>query len=268
MHFSKEICMGNLSSKGGFCNSEFFSTKRFIIMSANPTYTSKYGIYHILHSHKLSLSPQPTPQPSYSFPLNKHRNPQDLQNLERLSLILIITTELSNYLGIDNKTLAEFLINLHQKSSLPAEFKKIIASHGIEFSDSLIMSIDQLVFTMHPKYKDDRNKRESGDDGRDGKGMDLDTKARMFKVLALPDREAPPVWEEEDGEEKNGNKGKEPNTIDDMMALLEDLGPKSKEKRGGGGAKGDALAFLEGRGRNFGAEIGNKVMNRMILAAI
>ncbi|CUS14489.1 unnamed protein product [Tuber aestivum] len=167
---------------------------------------------------------------------------EDLQNLEYLSLVSKITTELGNHLGIDDKTLAEFIINLHQQASSPEEFKKIIASHGVDFPDSLITSIDRLVLTMHPKHKNKRSKG-SGDKDNEGakKGMDLDTKTRVFKGLALPDKEVPPMWEGDYGEEEDGRK-REPNAIDDMMAMLENLESKSKRKEGG---NGDALAFLE-----------------------
>ncbi|PUU82695.1 P-loop containing nucleoside triphosphate hydrolase protein [Tuber borchii] len=162
---------------------------------------------------------------------------EDLQNLEYLSLVSKITTELGNHLGIDDKTLAEFIINLHQQANSPKEFKKIIASHGVDFPDSLITSIDRLVLTMHPTHKKKRSKG-SGDHGEEEmkkKGMDLDTKARVFKGLALPDKEVPPAWEKE----------REPNAIDDMMAMLENLESKSKKTGGDGGGSGDALAFLE-----------------------
>ncbi|CAZ80890.1 unnamed protein product [Tuber melanosporum] len=107
---------------------------------------------------------------------------EDLQNLEYLSLVSKITTELGNHLGIDDKTLAEFVINLHQQTSSPEEFKKIIASHGVDFPDSLITSIDRLVLTMHPKHKNKRSKG-SGDGSEEGtkKEMDLDTKARNLE---------------------------------------------------------------------------------------
>ena len=51
---------------------------------------------------------------------------------------------------------------------------------------------------MHPKHKKMRSKR-SGDHEEEmrKKGMDLDTKARVFKGLALPDKEVPSAWEKE-----------------------------------------------------------------------
>ncbi|KAH8154787.1 uncharacterized protein LAJ45_01318 [Morchella importuna] len=163
-----------------------------------------------------------------------------LQNLEYFSLVSKITTELSNHLGINDKTLSEFIINLHDTSGSPAEFKTAIAAMGVEFPDSLITSVDRLILTMHPKHK---NKRKEAKEDGEKKGMDLDTKSRVFKGLALPDRELP--WK--DDEEQDEGKGKD--AIDDMMSMLENLEGKAKgkapqaSKPAAGGD--DLLGFLE-----------------------
>ena len=77
----------------------------------------------------------------------------DLASLELLSLVSKITSELQNHLGINDKTLAEFVINQHEEcgGKLP-EFKSAMAALGAEFPNSLVESIDRLVLTMHPKY--------------------------------------------------------------------------------------------------------------------
>lgn len=168
----------------------------------------------------------------------------DLQNLEYLSLVSKITTELSNHLGINDKTLSEFIINLHDSASSPQEFKASIAAMGVEFPDSLVTSIDRLILTMHPKHKNKRAARDGNDGAR--KGMDLDTKSRVFKGLALPDREV--SWNDDndnDAPAATAPKGR-PDAIDDMMVMLENLESKAKgkekEKLSGGD---EALAFLE-----------------------
>jgi hypothetical protein len=78
----------------------------------------------------------------------------DLASLELLSLVSRVTSELQNYLGISDKTLAEFVIDQHLKCNghFP-EFKKGLDEMGAEFPQSLMESIDRLVLTMHPKYK-------------------------------------------------------------------------------------------------------------------
>ena len=129
-------------------------------------------------------------------------------------------------MGINDKTLAEFIISLHQQTSSPEEFKKIIALHGVDYPDPPITTIDRLVLTMHAEHKNKRSKGSVGGGGEEGakKGMDQDTKARAFKGLALPDKEVPPAWEGDYGEEEEKRKRKrEPNALDDMMAMLENL---------------------------------------------
>lgn len=197
----------------------------------------------------------------------------DLQNLEYLSLVSKITTELSNHLGINDKTLSEFIINLHDSAVSPQDFKASIAAMGVEFPDSLVTSIDRLILTMHPKHKNKRAERDTQDGAR--KGMDLDTKSRVFKGLALPDREVP--WNDDDDGDDDGNDdddddggrnaaagggGAPKDAIDDMMTMLENLEGKAKAKakakaKGKGKEKGkekekeklsgsdEALAFLE-----------------------
>src|SRR4051812_42649525 len=91
----------------------------------------------------------------------------DLQNLELLSLVSKITTELSNHLGITDKTLSEFVINLHGECSSLDQFKSKLAQLGVEFPNSLAETIDRLILTMHPKH---RNKKASNDDGDGGGG--------------------------------------------------------------------------------------------------
>lgn len=173
----------------------------------------------------------------------------DLQNLEYLSLVSKITIELSNYLGITDKTLAEFIINLHLQTKTPAEFRSKIASHGVDFPDSLITSIDRLVLTMHPEHTKAQLKKPEENGGAARKVMDLDTKARVFKALALPDKEVPAAWDEEKppGDSGAGPESGNPSAISDVMAMLEDLEEKSKAggKKGSTNTGGDALAFLE-----------------------
>ncbi|KAF8989471.1 hypothetical protein BDQ17DRAFT_1334065 [Cyathus striatus] len=70
----------------------------------------------------------------------------DLYNFEFLSLVAKITQEIDNYTGINSKTLAEFVINLHdQANSLPA-FKAELIEVGAKFTihSSKI---------LHPKHK-------------------------------------------------------------------------------------------------------------------
>jgi ATP-dependent RNA helicase DHX8/PRP22 len=145
-----------------------------------------------------------------------------LESLELLSLVSKITTELSNHLGINDKTLAEFIINLHGECSSPKEFKQKLEEMGVDFPNSLAESIDRLILTLHPKHK--HKKRGAGEAE---KQRDIDKESRVFKGLALPDRD---VWQEDEYLEKNSKNAPEPDAIDDTLALLEGLGQKARNE--------------------------------------
>ncbi|KAL4913940.1 P-loop containing nucleoside triphosphate hydrolase protein [Aspergillus aurantiobrunneus] len=162
----------------------------------------------------------------------------DLQSLEHLSLISRITNELQNHLGVNDKVLAEFVINQHLKCSSFSEFKNMLEGMGAEFPMSLMESVDRLVLTMHPTYKN-RNKDKTNKDGdASGEGDDMDAlnalekKARVFKGLAVPDREG--GWAEEDYTDVNGQSAEEgdakDSAMDDTFAMLEGLAGKAKTK--------------------------------------
>lgn len=162
----------------------------------------------------------------------------DLQSLEHLSLISRITNELQNHLGVSDKVLAEFIVDQHLKCASFAEFKSMLEGMGAEFPMSLMESVDRLVLTMHPSYKN-RNKdksHENGDGPGAGDDMDalnaLEKKARVFKGLSVPDRDG--GWAEEDYTEANGNGAEEgdakDSAMDDTFAMLEGLAGKARTK--------------------------------------
>jgi ATP-dependent RNA helicase DHX8/PRP22 len=150
----------------------------------------------------------------------------DLASLELLSLVSKVTSELNNHLGVSEKALAEFVIDLHSKCKNLEDFGERMASFEVEFPRSLLESIDRLVWTMHPAYKDKRRKGEDGNGGkslemRSGWETEVDKKAKVFKGLAVPDRE--PVWED-DALEKDAS-----GAMDDTFAMLEGLAGKARE---------------------------------------
>ncbi|THH04368.1 hypothetical protein EW145_g5571 [Phellinidium pouzarii] len=72
----------------------------------------------------------------------------DLYELEVLSLVAKITQEILNYTGIKDKTLAEFVISLHDTSiSLPV-FKQKLKETGADFPDSFVENIDRLILRL------------------------------------------------------------------------------------------------------------------------
>ncbi|EEH40220.1 pre-mRNA-splicing factor ATP-dependent RNA helicase prp22 [Paracoccidioides lutzii Pb01] len=156
----------------------------------------------------------------------------DLESLELFSLISKVTTELQNHLGVNDKTLAEFVIDQHLKCNSFAEFKSALDDIGAEFPQSLIESIDRLVLTLHPKFKDKQKEsskatKQNGDDEvLDG----IERKARVFKGLAVPDKVL--QWGDDDERaEPTSTDDANAGAMDDTFAMLEGLAGKARERK-------------------------------------
>jgi ATP-dependent RNA helicase DHX8/PRP22 len=135
----------------------------------------------------------------------------DLESLELLSLVSKVTSELQNHLGINETTLAEFIIAQRVECASFGEFKEKLVTIGAEFPPSLVESIDRLVQTMHPKFKGKHNGSHGNGEGADGKpARSAEEQTKVFKGLAIPDKEV--------------------EAIDDTLALLESLEPKRSDK--------------------------------------
>ncbi|KAL2078112.1 hypothetical protein ACEWY4_025797 [Coilia grayii] len=77
----------------------------------------------------------------------------ELKQLEYLSLVSKVCTELDNHLGISDKDLAEFVISLAEKNTTFDAFKSVLLKNGAEFTDSLISNLLRLIQTMRPPSK-------------------------------------------------------------------------------------------------------------------
>ncbi|KAK4938803.1 DEAH-box ATP-dependent RNA helicase prp22 [Elasticomyces elasticus] len=163
----------------------------------------------------------------------------DFTSLELLSLVSKVTSELQNHLGINDKTLAEFVIDQHEKcgGNLP-EFKAALAAMGAEFPNSLVESVDRLILTMHPKHKVQKKTEQNGGN-TDMDALDaIGRKARVFKGLSVPDRA--PNWDDYE-DDMVGQKAidetrpPDPGTPaeDDTFALLEGLAGTAKNGTNG-----------------------------------
>jgi ATP-dependent RNA helicase DHX8/PRP22 len=118
----------------------------------------------------------------------------DLYNLEFLSLVAKITQEIDNHTGLNEKSLAEFTINLHEKSNKSLDtFKAKLKENDASFPDSLVENIDRLIFSMHPKYKKKSKSRTTLGKRKkvDGGPTELERQKRMFPGLAMQDKEVP-----------------------------------------------------------------------------
>lgn len=136
----------------------------------------------------------------------------DLLNLELLSLVSKVTSELQNHVGINDKTLAEFLISQRLESDTDDAFRSKLDALGADFPPSLVDSIDRLVQNLHPQFKGKKKVQEEHQPLRT-----FAEKEKVFSGLAVPDK---PVDSGADA-------------IDDTLALLEGLAPKAKGDRAG-----------------------------------
>ncbi|KIW60123.1 hypothetical protein PV05_00364 [Exophiala xenobiotica] len=162
----------------------------------------------------------------------------DFASLELLSLVSKVTSELQNHLGINDKTLAEFVIDQHEKcgGKLP-EFKAALAAMGADFPNSLVESVDRLILTMHPKYK--VQKKSEQNEKSDLEELDaIGRKARVFRGLAVPDREQ--AWDDYEDDmvgQKTIDESRPPDpgtpADDDTFALLEGLAGQTKNGTNG-----------------------------------
>lgn len=137
----------------------------------------------------------------------------DLAELERLSLISKISSELQNHLGVSDKDLAEYVIAQYNESPSLDAFRATFE----DFPASLVDSIDRLVLTLDPARKKKGKNGEANGDGGSGKTDAEGEKSRVFKGLAIKD--------DEPG--MNGH-GKENGALDDDMALLEGMATKRR----------------------------------------
>ncbi|KAM3859369.1 ATP-dependent RNA helicase DHX8-like [Diretmus argenteus] len=108
---------------------------------------------------------------------------EEIERLEYLSLVSKVCTELENHLGISEKDLAEFIIDLAEKHATFDAFKAILLQNGADFTDTLIGNLLRLIQTMRPspsttqpvvKPKSEKEKRKE-----------------TYPALCVPDD---PVW--------------------------------------------------------------------------
>ena len=73
---------------------------------------------------------------------------EELGQLEYLSLVSKVCTELDNHLNMNDKTLAEFVIDLADKNRTMEAFRKALIDNGADFSGGLMRSLFDLVTRM------------------------------------------------------------------------------------------------------------------------
>lgn len=133
-----------------------------------------------------------------------------------------ICTELDNHLGMNDKDLAEFIIDLAETNTTFDTFKKALIENGAEFPDSFISNLLRIIQLMKTSKKTTLN-----DDVFKAKD-EADKLAMKFPGLAMPNKSQKDILEEVVKDEKKDDKKdiKPLNSVaDDMLAELEAFAP-------------------------------------------
>lgn len=147
---------------------------------------------------------------------------EELKQLEHLSLVSKICTELDNHLGLNDKDLAEFIIALAEKNQTFTDFKKVLIENGAEFPDSFITNLLRIIQLMKPPTNSSQKPLKFTE-----KTQDL---AFKFPGLAIANENRPTYENDDDDDDKKDVKKAEPSVADDMMAQLELFAPKNDGK--------------------------------------
>jgi ATP-dependent RNA helicase DHX8/PRP22 len=122
--------------------------------------------------------------------------------------------------GINDKTLAEFVVNLHDESTSLQVFERKLREAGAEFPDTVVKNLDRLILRMHPMHKKSQAFTNTG------RTAEKDKNTRMFPGLALPNQDWKPSVESIPTKEKDPVMKE----VDDLMSQLEQVGKKSRSR--------------------------------------
>ncbi|CAH0718765.1 unnamed protein product, partial [Brenthis ino] len=156
----------------------------------------------------------------------------EVAKLEHLSLVSKICTELDNHLGLNDKDLAEFIIDLADKNPNFEGFKKALIENGAEFPDSFMTNLLRIIQHMKPISNESEKNEE--------KSKQLNPLASKFPGLAIPNDKPSRFSSDDESDEdkhtkritskdifKDESKAKVSsiNVVDEAMAALEALAP-------------------------------------------
>lgn len=118
--------------------------------------------------------------------------------MEYLSLVSKICTELENHLGLNDKDVAEFIIDLANKNSTFDKFKKAIVAQGLgdQFDDSFITNLLRLIHQMQPKSAQTKTKKGSSATVDSLKTDSKEELKKKLPALALPNEPTKTVMAE------------------------------------------------------------------------
>ena len=77
----------------------------------------------------------------------------DFEELEYFGLISRLCKELENHIGVSDKVLAEYVVDLHRKSNGPDSFKDLLENSGGSFTDSFTGHLYETIRCADPRQK-------------------------------------------------------------------------------------------------------------------
>lgn len=162
---------------------------------------------------------------------------EELKKLEHLSLVSKVCTELENHLNMNNKDLAEFIIDMADKNPGFDAFKRSLVEQGADvFTDALMANLYRVITHMKKTSEltaQADEEEEIKDEYKPKNRADIELKKALYPFLAMPNNpQARDMLKDELEEDlKKDVKVKEDaqdSDILDLMAQLESLEEKSK----------------------------------------
>ena len=121
-----------------------------------------------------------------------------------IHLLYQVCSELENHVGIGDKTLAEFIIDLAKKNPNLQSFQRALESNGAEFPDSFVSTLHALIQRLLPKKAATATPGAPSSAGKTA-GAASDAISARFPGLAIPDTKpirlspSPPRARDRDG---------------------------------------------------------------------
>lgn len=113
----------------------------------------------------------------------------DIEQLEYLSLVSKVCTELDNHLGLNDKDLAEFIIKIADKHPRLDKFSKSLSKKGAQFPESFTKNLLSLIQRMRPPKQKQTLSKEEVKTAKDHNPKREKLKT-MFPALCKPDNVA------------------------------------------------------------------------------
>jgi len=75
---------------------------------------------------------------------------ESVEQLQYISVVAKVCTELQNHVGINDKDLAEFITHLARKSKTPENFRSKLQKNGADFAEGFCHTLYEMILRMLP----------------------------------------------------------------------------------------------------------------------